>query len=67
VRILVDGDPVAEGRIERQVLIIAGIGESFDIGDDTGVPVLDYPQGHARLTGQIRNVVVRPGSLKILR
>jgi arylsulfatase A-like enzyme len=43
VTILVDGQEVASGRIDRTILIPAGIGETFDTGRDTGVPVtLDY-------------------------
>jgi arylsulfatase len=65
MRIRVNGQQVAAGRIERQVTVIAGIGETFDIGDDTGVPVLDYPQGLRRFSGEIVKVVVRPGGLKL--
>jgi len=65
VRIRVNGTQVAEGHIPKQVLIIAGIGETFDTGDDTGVPVLDYPRGVRRFTGTIERIAVKPGSLKL--
>jgi hypothetical protein len=60
MRIRVNGQQVAVGRIERQATVIAGIGETFDIGDDTGEPVLDYPQGMRKFSGEILKVVVRP-------
>ena len=41
MRIMVDGKPVAEGRIPRTIVMVAGLGETFDIGRDTGVPVTD--------------------------
>lgn len=66
MRILVNGRQVAEGRIERQTTVVAGLGETFDIGDDTAVPVLDYPDGRTRFNGEIESIEVRPGAFKIL-
>lgn len=59
MRISVGGREVARGRIERTILITAGIGETFDIGDDTGATVIDYPGGRA-FSGEIRKVEVLP-------
>jgi arylsulfatase A-like enzyme len=65
LRILVNGQRVAEGRIERQVTIVAGLGETWDIGDDTAVPVLDYPDGRTRFNGAIDRIEVRPGPIQM--
>lgn len=66
MRIFVNGSQVARGRVERQATIIAGITETFDIGADTGAPVLDYEQGRNRFNGVIRRIDVRPGGVKML-
>jgi len=41
MRISVDSKPIGEGRIGRTILMTAGLGETFDIGRDSGVPVSD--------------------------
>lgn len=66
MRIFANGRRVAEGRVERQITVIAGLGETFDLGDDTGVPVLDYPDGRTRFNGRIERVEVRPGMIELL-
>ena len=66
MRIFVNGARVAQGRIERQATIMAGLGETFDIGDDTGVPVLAYAGGRSRFNGEIQRIEVRPGGIKLL-
>ncbi|MDX2274528.1 MAG: arylsulfatase [Hyphomonadaceae bacterium] len=66
MRIFVNGQRVAEGRIERQITVVAGLGETFDLGDDTAAPVLDYPGGRARFNGEIERIEVRPGQMKLL-
>ncbi len=44
VALLVDGEVVDEGRIERTVPNVFSMsGETFDVGIDTGAPVGDYP------------------------
>jgi hypothetical protein len=65
MRIYANGQRVAEGRIERQVILVAGLGETFDIGDDTAVPVLDYPDGRSRFNGEINRIEVKPGAMKL--
>ena len=57
MRISVNGSEVARGRIERTFLIPAGLGETFDIGDDTGATVIEYPNGHS-FNGEIRKIEV---------
>lgn len=58
MRVSVDGREVARGRIERTILVPAGLGESFDIGFDSGAPVTDAYQGEGRFNGEIRKVQV---------
>ena len=46
--LVLDGDEVAHGRIERTVpLVFSMSGETFDVGVDTGSPVGPYPHGFA--------------------
>jgi hypothetical protein len=66
MRILIDGEEVGSGRIERQVTVVAGLGETFDIGRDTGVPVSRLPGGQRPFDGEIRRIEVEPGSVKFL-
>jgi len=56
--IKVDGQIVARGSIDRTVLITAGLGETFDTGRDTGVPVVNYAH-QAPFTGDIRKIEVQ--------
>jgi arylsulfatase A-like enzyme/NAD(P)H-dependent FMN reductase len=59
----VDGDPVAEGRLDRSVPGFFSIDETFDVGLDTGSPAGDYPPGFA-WSGTLERVQLRaaPGS-----
>ena len=66
MRILIDGAPAAADRIEKQIIVVAGLGETFDIGRDTGVPVAREPEGQVPFAGEIRRIEVNPGSLEIL-
>jgi len=66
MRILINGEEVGAGRIEKQVTVVAGLGETFDIGRDTGVPVARLPGGQLPFDGEIRRIEVEPGSLKLL-
>lgn len=66
MRILVNEKEVARGRIERQVTVLAGITETFDIGADTGAPVVDYAGGRNRFNGVIKRIEVKPKALKLL-
>jgi arylsulfatase len=58
--ISIDGRPVAHGRIPRTIAIVAGNGETFDTGRDTGVPVSE-PFGAAPFSGTISRVDVDLG------
>lgn len=57
MRISVDGREIARGRIERTTTIAAGLGETLDIGRDTGNEVADYG-GESAFTGEIRKIEV---------
>lgn len=57
MRISIDGREVGRGRIERTILAIAGLGETYDVGRDTGAPVLDYPIA-PEFAGRIRRVEI---------
>src|SRR3546814_9058783 len=37
-----NGQSIGQGRIGRVSVLTAGPGETFDIGDDNGRPVMDY-------------------------
>jgi arylsulfatase len=64
--IRVDGQEVGSGRVERQVTIVAGLGETFDIGRDTGVPLAQFAAGRVPFDGEIHRITVEPGSIKFL-
>ncbi|MEZ5710980.1 MAG: arylsulfatase [Blastomonas sp.] len=49
---------LAEGRIERTASAMAGIGETLDIGRDTGVPVTAYANEWGIFSGKISHVKV---------
>jgi len=58
LHISVDGKEVASGRVEKTISIFAGLGETFDIGADTGTPVTDDYPGQGRFSGDIEKVSV---------
>ena len=58
LRISANGREIARGRIERTLLVVAGLGETFDIGIDTGAPVVDAYKDEGRFNGEIRKVQV---------
>ena len=58
LQIDINGEEVAQGRIDRTILLPAGIGETFDVGLDTGARVTDDYAGEGAFTGQIHKVVV---------
>jgi arylsulfatase len=63
----VDGKQVAEGRIDRTVGVRFSADETFDIGRDTGTPVIeDYADKMPfTFTGIIDRVVIRLGEQKL--
>jgi hypothetical protein len=57
--LLVDGERVAEGTIERTEPFIYSADEGVDVGVDNETPVTDaYEQGNNQFTGRIRQVTV---------
>jgi len=50
---LIGNELIAQGRIEQQVLISAGLGETMDIGRDTGVTVVTEGAGTQKFNGKI--------------
>jgi arylsulfatase A-like enzyme len=56
--ISVNGHAVAQGRIDRTILVTAGLGETFDIGRDTGAPVSEDYKDQGLFSGEIRKVAV---------
>jgi len=61
-RLGVDGRPVAEGRIERTIPLRISLDETFDVGRDTGTPVIeDYlDRMPFAFTGGLGKVVIEP-------
>ncbi|SNS06235.1 arylsulfatase [Sphingomonas laterariae] len=57
--ISIDGSEVARGRIGRTAYVAAGLGETFDIGRDTGAQVVDLPGG-SDFSGTIARIEVTP-------
>ena len=63
--ITVDGQQVAQGRIEHTMPMRLSLDETFDVGADTGTPAsLDYDVPNA-FGGTINEVVVRLGQQKL--
>jgi arylsulfatase len=58
MHISVDGKEVAQGRIDRTITVTAGLGETFDIGADTGAPVTDDYAAPGEYPGNIQKVDV---------
>jgi arylsulfatase A-like enzyme len=58
--LLVDGKPVAEGRIPQTIVARFSLDETFDIGQDTGTPVVeDYVDKMPfAFTGTLKKVIV---------
>jgi hypothetical protein len=56
----VDGDKVTEGKIERTVGRRFSLDETFDVGEDTGTPVVeDYADKMPfRFTGTLNKLVI---------
>ena len=59
----VDGNKVAEGHIEKTVPFRFSLDESFDVGQDTGTPVIDEYDAKMpfQFTGTLRKVEFKLG------
>ena len=64
---LVDEKQVAEGQIERTIPVRFSLDETFDVGEDTGTPVLEEYEGKMpfRFTGMLKKFVVVLEPLKL--
>ena len=58
--ISVDGQQVAQGRIERTVPFRFSLDETFDVGEDTGTPVTLSYDVPFKFTGTLEKVVIKP-------
>ena len=54
--LIVDGQKVAEGRVEKTILGRFSADETFDTGLDTGSPVSDSYQSPFRFVGKLQKV-----------
>src|SRR5580704_14915254 len=61
----VDGKKAAEGRIEKTIPFRFSLDESFDVGQDTGTPVIDEYDAKMpfQFNGTLRNVKLGPDKL----
>ena len=59
----VDGKQVAQGKIERTIPVRFSLDETFDVGEDTGTPVVeDYvTKMPFEFTGELKKVVIELG------
>ena len=63
--ILVDGQKVAEGRIEHTQAFIFSADETADVGQDDATPVTeDYKEGDNKFTGTIHKVTIELKDMK---
>jgi arylsulfatase A-like enzyme len=58
-KLLVDGQQVAEGRIERTIPFRISADETLDIGEDTGTPVSEDYQVPFRFTGELKKLAIQ--------
>lgn len=61
VRITIDGKQVASARLDRSISYPDPHTESFDIGLDSGVPVVEAPLGSSSFKGKVEKVTVVVG------
>lgn len=62
-RLGIDGRQVAQGKIERTIPIRFSLDETFDVGLDTGTPVLEDYVGKMpfKFTGELRKFTIELG------
>jgi arylsulfatase A-like enzyme len=59
ITLAIDGEPVAEGRLERTVPLVFSLDETCDVGHDGGLPVSDdYRSADSGFTGTVRTVLI---------
>jgi arylsulfatase A-like enzyme len=59
----VDGKEVAQGKIDRTIPARFSLDETFDVGEDTGTPVIEeyLPKMPFKFTGNLKKVVIELG------
>src|SRR3546814_2359776 len=62
MRIAVNGEMVAESHMPATIMRPAGLGETFDLGRDTGVPVTEDYAKDGAFGGKIINIDVFLGA-----
>ncbi|KHK89809.1 arylsulfatase [Novosphingobium malaysiense] len=63
VSIAIDGRKVAHGRVEQSILVGDPVNETFDIGLDTGVPVVEVRSPSNSFTGDLKKLSVDLGPI----
>jgi len=58
-KLMVDGQQVAQGRIERTIPFRISADETLDIGEDTGTPVSEDYQVPFKFTGTLKKVAIQ--------
>lgn len=59
ITLTVDGQTVAEGRLERTVPLVFSLDETCDVGRDGGLPVSDdYRSEDSEFTGTVDSVLI---------
>ena len=58
-KLMVDGQQVAQGRIERTIPFRISAVEILDIGEDTGTLVSEDYQAPFKFTGELKKVVIQ--------
>ncbi len=64
--LLVNGEKVAEGKVEQTQAFAFSADEGVDVGTDGETPVTDdYKEGDNKFTGKIQKVVIEVGPVKL--
>lgn len=59
ITLTLDGEAVAEGRLERSVPLVFSLDETCDVGHDSGLPVSDdYTSHGSAFTGEVKTVLI---------
>jgi hypothetical protein len=58
-KLVIDGQQVAEGRIERTIPFRISADETLDIGEDTGTPVSEDYQVPFKFTGNLKKLAIQ--------
>jgi arylsulfatase len=65
VTLSVDGNTVAQGRIDRTYAFRVSLDETFDVGEDTGTPVSEDYKVPFKFTGTLDRVLIRLADLEL--